>query len=294
MLRKTEEIPFQHFPHAGQISLFKIGDYQSEITRKPHRHAFYHLIWFTQGRGTHMVDFKAYEQKDNTLFVLHPGQVHQVLEDKAAGGNQGWTISFTEKFYFARAEDDQSHFQHLSILHDFYHTAPIHLSDHASRSFQGLVPLMEQELQWAQCQRNVIKQYLTTFLTVAERERKRQDLQEVAQTGETAMNDHRTVQLRQLLEKHFRQEHHTGFYASEFALTPKRLNEISRLNTGKTVTELLHERLMLEAKRNLAFSTVSVKEICYDLGFEDPAYFSRFFKHHTGVTPQHFREHMFK
>ncbi|HEY0274374.1 MAG TPA: helix-turn-helix domain-containing protein [Chitinophaga sp.] len=293
MLRKSEEIPFQHFPFAGQISLFRVGDFQSEITHKPHRHAYYHLIWFTQARGKHMVDFKEYEQEDNTLFVLHPGQVHQVLEDKAAGGNKGWAISFTEKFYFARAEDDQSHFQGLSILHDFHHTAPIRLSEHATRSFHGLVQLMEQELQWCQCKSNVVKQYLTSFLTIAERERKKQMLLDAA-CAEMAMNDHRTVLLRQLLEKHFRQEHQAGFYANEFALTPKRLNEISRENTGKTVTELLHERLMLEAKRNLAFSNVSVKEICYDLGFEDPAYFSRFFKHHTGVTPQDFREKMFK
>ena len=292
MLRKSEEIPFQAFPFEGQFNLFRIGDYQSEITRKPHRHAFFHLIWFTQARGKHMVDFKEYEQADDTLFILHPGQVHQVLEDKQAGGNKGHAISFTEEFYFARNEDDQSNFQGLTILHDFHNTAPIHLSEHASRSFQGLVHLMEQEMKWCQFKRNVVKQYLAAFLTIAERERKKQILDE--QEAETAMNDHRTMLLRQLLEKHFRQEHQAGFYASEFALTPKRLNEISRINTGKTVTELLHERLMLEAKRNLAFSNVSVKEICYDLGFEDPAYFSRFFKHHTGVTPQDFRETMFK
>lgn len=293
MLRKSEEIPFQDFPFAGQFSLFRIGDYQSDITRRPHRHSFYHLIWFTQARGTHMVDFKDYTLEDNTLYVLHPGQVHQVLEDKPAGGNAGFAISFTEEFYFARNEDDQSYFQGLSILHDFHHNAPIHLREHATRSFQGLVELMDQEVQFCKSKRTVIKQYLSAFLTIAERERKKQIEQE-KQAAETAMNDHRTMLLRQLLEKHFRQEHQAGFYAGEFALTPKRLNEISRINTGKTVTELLHERLMLEAKRNLAFSTVSVKEICYDLGFEDPAYFSRFFKHHTGVTPQDFRETMFK
>jgi len=57
---------------------------------------------------------------------------------------------------------------------------------------------------------------------------------------------------------------------------------------------LLHDRLVLEAKRKLSFSHQSVKEISYELGFEDPAYFSRFFKNHAGIAPQDFRDVMFK
>jgi AraC family transcriptional regulator, transcriptional activator of pobA len=51
---------------------------------------------------------------------------------------------------------------------------------------------------------------------------------------------------------------------------------------------------VLEAKRQLAYSQRSVKEICYELGFEDPAYFSRFFRNHTGYAPHDFRDAMFK
>ena len=57
---------------------------------------------------------------------------------------------------------------------------------------------------------------------------------------------------------------------------------------------MVHDRLVLEAKRQLAFSNRNVKEICYELGFEDPAYFSRFFRNHTGTSPHEFREIMFK
>ncbi len=76
--------------------------------------------------------------------------------------------------------------------------------------------------------------------------------------------------------------------------SPQKTERNYQGTTGRTVTELLHDRIVLESKRNLAFSHKSVKEICYELGFEDPAYFSRFFKNNTGISPQDFRDMMFK
>ena len=73
-------------------------------------------------------------------------------------------------------------------------------------------------------------------------------------------------------------------------LSPKRLNEITRKMLGKTITQLIHDRILLEAKRELIFSGRSIKEISYELGFEDPAYFSRFFKKQSGFSPTHFRK----
>jgi AraC family transcriptional regulator, transcriptional activator of pobA len=161
----------------------------------------------------------------------------------------------------------------------------------AANALQGLLELMYAETAGvdAKYSRSILKNYLNAFLLTVEREK-----QGNTASREKTQFDNRVLQLRHILEQHFRQEHQAGFYADAVSLTPKRLSEITKEAVGKTVTEMLHERLVLEAKRQLAYSQRSVKEICYELGFEDPAYFSRFFRNHTGYAPHDFRDAMFK
>ncbi|ADZ71146.1 helix-turn-helix domain-containing protein [Polymorphum gilvum] len=94
---------------------------------------------------------------------------------------------------------------------------------------------------------------------------------------------------RSLVEEHFRTERATEFYAGEMGLTVQRLNRYCRIFTGRTAAQALRDRVILEAKRLLAFSGLSVSQVAYDLGFEDPAYFSRVFRKETGESPVDFR-----
>jgi AraC-like DNA-binding protein len=89
----------------------------------------------------------------------------------------------------------------------------------------------------------------------------------------------------QLLEKNFRENKLPGFYAEKMNMTEKHLNRIVRECTGKTSTEFIAERVILEAKRLLMHSAHNVSEAGYELGFSDNSYFVRFFKAHTGSTP---------
>ena len=102
------------------------------------------------------------------------------------------------------------------------------------------------------------------------------------------------IKLFQLIEAHYKKERNADFYSNRLSLTLKRVNEITKKQLGKTVTRLLHDRLLLEAKREINFGKRSHKEIAYLLGFDDPAYFSRFFKKRTGITPEQFKIKTFK
>jgi AraC-like DNA-binding protein len=286
MLHKGIDIPYQHLPFTGQFNIFPLGSFKSELARLPHRHDHYQVIWFTKGSGQHVVDFVSYELHDNMLFLLQPGQVHQLLDHR----KEGHAITFTEQFYFSSRLEHETMYDFTNLFDCYHEYAPIRISDRAAPSLQLLTELIYREKSGTGCSRSIMKHYLNAFLLLAEREKKRN----VAQAMEPLNGDERIMYLRQLLEKHFRVQHQVTFYATAFSLTPKRLNEITREKTGKTVTELLHDRLVLEAKRNLSFSNKSVKEISYELGFEDPAYFSRFFKNHAGIPPQDFRDVMFK
>ena len=101
------------------------------------------------------------------------------------------------------------------------------------------------------------------------------------------------IQLRMDIEKHFKTHKTSLFYSDRQNLSLKRLNEITKEAIGKTILNLIHERVLLEAKRLLSLTNKSVKEIAFYLGFEDPPYFYRFFKKHEGLTPEDFRK-MFK
>jgi AraC-like DNA-binding protein len=286
MLHEHTDIPYQQLPFIGQFNIFPLADFSGEPNRQPHRHDHYQVIWFSKGCGQHVVDFVSYELQDNMLFLLEPGQVHQLLD----GGKEGHVITFTEQFYFSNRLERGTMYDFTSLFDATPGYAPIHISTQAAEALELLANLMYREKSAANSNRNIIKHYLNAFLLQAEREKRRN----AAQVTAPLPGNERVAQLRRLLEKHFRTQHHVAFYAAAFSLTPKRLNEITREHTGKTITELLHNRLVLEAKRKLAFSHKSVKEITYELGFEDPAYFSRFFKNHAGIAPQDFRDKMLK
>jgi AraC family transcriptional activator of pobA len=95
---------------------------------------------------------------------------------------------------------------------------------------------------------------------------------------------------RAMVDGHFKEHWTVAAYASELAITPTHLNRICRSVLGRTALEVIHDRLLLEAKRNLIYTSMSVKEVSNALCFSDPAYFTRFFARNAGTSPTAFRE----
>lgn len=98
------------------------------------------------------------------------------------------------------------------------------------------------------------------------------------------------VRYRALLEQHFRSERSLAFYAGEIAVTPARLNAACKARAGKTASDLLYERIVMEAKRYLVYTESSVAQVAHLTGFDDPAYFNRFFTQRVGLSPGAFRK----
>lgn len=96
--------------------------------------------------------------------------------------------------------------------------------------------------------------------------------------------------LRRHIELHFRERRKMADYGNWIHLSPKRINQITKSRIQLALGELIDNRLMVEAKRALYFTSMSAKEIAYELGFKDPAYFNRYFLKHAGVTPTAFRK----
>ena len=94
---------------------------------------------------------------------------------------------------------------------------------------------------------------------------------------------------RAMLEKHFRAEKTLSFYAGEMGVSPQRLNAACKARAGKTSSEVLYERIVVEAKRCLLYTEMTVAEIGHSIGYDDPAYFNRFFSQRVGCPPGTYR-----
>jgi AraC family transcriptional activator of pobA len=91
------------------------------------------------------------------------------------------------------------------------------------------------------------------------------------------------------VEQHYLQHWSVADYAAALNVTPSKLNRLSKALAGRSAFEITQERLLLEARRRLVYIAAPVQLLAYELGFEDPAYFNRFFKKRTGMTPARFR-----
>ena len=92
------------------------------------------------------------------------------------------------------------------------------------------------------------------------------------------------------MEARFRLQPRVAELAEELGITPTQLNRLCRAVLGHSALDVLHARTVLEAQRQLAYTTASVKQIGLDLGFADPGYFTRFFQRLAGSTPTDWRE----
>jgi len=113
-----------------------------------------------------------------------------------------------------------------------------------------------------------------------------------AAVAETPLDDRQAAlfrSFRKLVEQHYRQQWSVADYAEALGITRDRLHDTCRRAAGRPAIDVIQDRLVIEAKRALIYSTLSVAEIAFDLGFRDPAYFSRFFSRRTGRAPSAFR-----
>jgi len=146
---------------------------------------------------------------------------------------------------------------------------------------------MEKEFQWPQPGRAAMLEWLFRVLLLIIR--RQVDMQEVQSEIRGNRLDTFT-HFRQLVEDHYQEHWGIADYARQLAVTQQTLNRICRALTGKGALDIVQERLVLAARRHLIYTDASVEAIAYGLGFQDPAYFSRFFKRLAGMAPGQFRQ----
>jgi AraC family transcriptional regulator, transcriptional activator of pobA len=244
-----------------------------------HRHGYYHLLWISDARGQHLLDFDTLEVRPHSVFFIAPGQMHAWKSDIAPAG---YVLNFSAEFFlqiYPRPEDIP--FFHLDHAHP-----ALYLSAQQHRELLPLVQSIEQEFNGAAAWRNDAIRAATLMLMT----RLRRLQPERAASDAAPRHYHLARRFRLLVEQHYLEAMPVRDFAAALQVTERRLNEAVRQATGKTASALIQERILLEAKRLLTQSELGVSEVCYRLNFEDPAYFSRFFKKHTASSPLEFKK----
>lgn len=270
----------QEFEIVGIGQLYK--EFKDTLTA-PHRAGFYHILWFQKGNPTHLVDFNPVKVKPDTLLFLNKDTV-QRFDNK--GDFDGKAILFTDSF-FCKTKTDTKFLRSSILFNDLFSVSQIELSKPASL-IADLFHLMETELlnEKDVLQSDILKNLLHNLLLLSERERRKQDFTEIKKGADLDY----VMLFKDLLEINYHKFKQVRNYAKLISVTEKRLNQATTKVLDKSPKQMIDEKVMLEAKRLLAHTNESVKEIGFELGFEEPTNFIKFFRKHSQSTPVEFRE----
>ncbi len=238
---------------------------------KPHRHRFYIIVCFTAGHGTHTIDFVHYTVSPGSVFFLLPAQVHSW---SLSPETEGRILFFSKEFiedYFSKKISSYPLFKSRYQLLQFKDAAH-------QKQLLELIDSLEVDV----ADMDIVRDYLDILLLKLGR----------IFPGTESKTDPGTENMQRLealIEQHFTEHQPPAFYAGQLHFSVKYLNDLCKKYLDKTTSELIHDRIVLEAKRLLIHNNLSIKEIANELNFEDHAYFTRLFKKMTGKTPGKFR-----
>ena len=246
--------------------------------REPHRHHFYTFILVTGGNGSHDIDFNKYELSPNRLFLIAPGQVHAWHELNHV---QGYVVLFTESFIALSKGRKMMTAWPLFRAHQ---SCYLDLDQAESERWIEELLLMEAEIMTPDnFSRDAIFYSVGALLVRASRLYIQHSPQKKIEGQDILFS------FQELIEKYFMEQRAPKHYANMLNITPNYLNAICKKKGGKSAGELIRQRVLLEAKRLLAHTPLTVAEISYKLNFSDNSYFGRYFKKYTGSTPESFR-----
>jgi len=257
-----------------------LSQHQKDLFFVPHRQNYYKLVLVKEGGHRHWVDMVPYNVKANSFYISTPRQV--LLKEEADICFRGTAICFTEEFL---SMEENKVLLELPVILDPYNGHELHLSAEDVAFIDDITVKMQVEYQHKLGWRNsMLLAYLRVLLIYVSR------LYTEQFSNKNGIADHDLLKkFKDLVAEKFAECHDVATYAGMLHLSAGHFSEVIKEQSGKTAIEHIHDRLLLEAKRLLFHTNSSIKEIAYQLGFEDAPYFNRFFKRLTDSTPLSYR-----
>ncbi len=273
-------------PQNGNLA-FKIFSFEDDsYFDHIQRNNYYSLIWFRQGSGTVKADFSEYEFTGNSLFAFSPYQPFMIHSGEQI---DGIAMHFHPDFFCIHKHQTEVACNGI-LFNNIYNPPFVEVTEEVSSKLNVLLDQMKDEMQNpALAQYELLISYLKIFLITLCRLKTEQQPETFQFLGD--IKEPFIIQnLKDAIERDFKTKHSASDYAESLNISVKALAKITKGHFNRTLTELISERIIIEAKRELYLSNKAVKEIAFELGYHDEYYFSRFFKANVSISPQMYRE----
>jgi len=270
---------------AASFSISKMEDIYTKRNGKvdePHRHNYYTVLIINKAKGEHKIDFNSYKLSNQQIFFVAPGQVHQVIEEKKSFG---FAMTFSNQFLIENSIR-LSFIESLNLFQNYGQNPPLIPTD---KQFEAIEEFSNQIFNLFNSEINMKFLSIGAFLKLLLIECNNICAINPIESDVDSSGDNLIRTFKKEVENNYRKEHSTTFYANQLHITPDHLNRTIKLKIGKTAKDYIQTRIITEAKRLLYFTSLSNKEIGYELGFNEPANFSAFFKKHTQLSPSNFK-----
>lgn len=253
----------------------------------PHRHDdFYEILFVTHGTGTYTIDLQEYRIKPNTVFFLSPGQIHEI---EFSNDINGYIFLFSSAFYLSNKSDPYKLFEFPFFYSLKYNNPPLYLETEAA--IDELISLFKKTLIEVNTNAIDSKEATHALLDLILIHCKRLYPQP---DGMQLKKGHILIKrFKQLIEEKCTENIGVKEYADALQVTANHLSETVKEYTGRTPTDFINDRMVLEIKRLLTHTQYTVQEIAFQLNFADQSYFSKYFKKITGESPSDFRNTAF-
>jgi AraC-like DNA-binding protein len=250
------------------------------------RNKYFSLIWVKEGQGKVKTGFSEFNFQENSLLTFAPFQPYLISTENPI---KGIVINFHAGFIFADQPEKEKAFK--TVLYNSVTQPPfVQINGSSITAFDMLCEKIEAEIQdTLMAQHDLLDAYLRILLINTFRLKLEQ--QQVEAANPAAVKEPYILQkLINAIEENFKAKHSPSDYAAMLYVTAKTLGKVSKAYYNKSISSIINDRIITEAKRELYLTNKAIKEIAYELGYEDEYYFSRFFKVNTQVSPQKYRE----
>lgn len=274
-------------PAKDQLVIYDLQSYirkNKENTTRPHIHSYYQIIWFQSGRGTHFVDFKPYEVPSDCIFFIAKNQVHY-FDDNI--NYTGYLLHFNESCII-HTDSEVAFFLKCNFFNNLIQSPCCAIDERLHTILANYIAQIVAEL----CTENglgrteLLRGYLKAFLIQVQRFKNNH-------YKPALVTDEKRLQLLKfinLVDEHYKEGLSVAGYANLLHISTRTLSDVTGMLLYKTPSQMIQERMIIEAQRLLLHSELNINQVGYRLGFEDASYFVKYFKKHTGIAPTDFRK----
>ena len=257
------------------ITIERIEQQSSYDNTLAHRHNYNEIFFFIKGGGEHMIDFNTYPIKNNSIYFVSSNKVHLINRSTQS---YGFVIKLRNDF-----------FQFEILKNNYFLLIEYDKIDLSAVQFSKLINLVNEIDSELQSNEIFRQEVLSTHISLILLQLKRHIKQNINYPT-NLLTDHSLFKsFYNLLDKDIKNQRAVKYYANELNLSIRKLNNELKSVSGKSANRLIQDRLLLESKRLLFYSDLSIKEIAFQLNFTDSSHFYHFFKKIVGLSPSEYR-----